>query len=208
MKWRPGRKLRGLMLFLALSPLFLVALYCSLPWLLITRDVAAVDQGQVDVLLHCAISPRSTADEYMAALWRQGRGARIVCVSNAVSPEIFPGDFARRHLIELGVPESAVDSYHKVRQDCAAPEIRDLAAWGKARGWRSAIMFLRPEDSATQLGKAKYYFQREGISLSVIWRQQDYDELTHDWWKTHWKAQALVQSGMEKTLDALYAECR
>src|SRR5262249_59080623 len=110
------------------------ALFFALPKLLI----APMNAVKSDVILHGSIDMHSTADEYVVDLYRQGMARKIVCLSSQGSWELYPGDYAREHLISLGVPAEDVLSLRLPTVPCGAVNIPMIAEFVKAPGWRSA----------------------------------------------------------------------
>jgi len=189
---------------LGLSLAVCVALFFALPKLLI----APANATKSDVILHSSISPHSAADEYVADLYRQGVARKIVCVSTQVSWELYPGDFAREHLISLGVPAEDVISMRLPTVPCPAVNLPRIVELVKANGWRSALWVTQPEDSRYAGRLTRRFFEREGVALAVSYAPKDREEVTQNWWTTHWKTQRMVGEVMSDTLDLFYSECR
>ncbi|HKQ79213.1 MAG TPA: hypothetical protein VJ810_36295 [Blastocatellia bacterium] len=201
---RRRRWTRRALMTLGLSLAVCVALFFALPTLLI----APANATKSDVILHGAISPHSKADEYVADLYRMGIARKIVCVSSQVSWELYPGDYAREHLISLGVPSEDVISMRQPTVPCGAVNRPRVVEFVKANGWRSALIITHPEDSRYADRLNRRFFEREGIAVSVSYAPKDREELTQDWWRTHWKTQRMVGEVMSVTLDLFYSECR
>jgi len=202
-----GRKriwLRRALISLCLLLAGCVVLFFALPKLLI----APANVAKSDVILHSSISTQSTADEYVVDLYRQGVARKIVCVSSQISWELYPGDYAREHLISLGVPAEDVLSLRLPVAPCDAVNLPTVAEFVKAHGWRSALLITHPEDSRYAARVARRFFEREGVSTAVSYAPEDREELTRNWWRTHWKTQRMVAEAMSITLDLFYAECR
>jgi uncharacterized SAM-binding protein YcdF (DUF218 family) len=194
------RALISLGLFLAIC----VALFFALPKLLI----APASATKSDVILHGSISPHSAADEYVADLYRKSVARKIVCVSSQVSWGLYPGDYAREHLISLGVPAEDVISMRLPTAHCGAENLPRVVEFVKANGWRSALLITHPEDSRYAGRLNRRYFEREGVAISVSYAPKDRAELTQSWWRTHWKTQRFVGEVLSVTLDLFYSECR
>jgi hypothetical protein len=159
------------------------------------------------VILHLAIDPRSDSNLYVAELYRQGMASKIICVSSPVAWEAYPADYARRHLIALGVPEEDVSALHVPLTDCAAEVLPHLVEYVKAGGWRSALLVVAPAGSRLGRQVAERYFNRAGIRVSVTYSLRDRQELLDGWWRTYWKAQRIVSAAMGSALDLLYPQC-
>jgi uncharacterized SAM-binding protein YcdF (DUF218 family) len=182
--------------------------FFSLPWLLITRLPNEPTQlPTADVIIHGAISQQTQTDEWIAQLYRQGKAQTILCVSGPVSWDVYTADYARQHLIALGVPAERVLSLRLPQEECFAPNAQRLADYVKAQGWPRALMVVRPAESYSVGSRAEKYFQRAGLQLTLTYPQADYEELVADWWKTHRKAQLIIQATVIVLLDAAYAEC-
>jgi len=201
---RRRRWTRRVLISLGLSLAVCVALFFALPQLLI----APADVTKSDVILHNSISPHSAADEYVADLYRQGFARKIVCVSSQVSWELYPGDFAREHLISLGVPAEDVISMRLPIAPCGAVNFQSIVKFVKANGWRSALLVTHPESSRYAGRLTRRFFESEGVALAVSYAPKDREELTQNWWGTHWKTQRMVGEVMNDTLDLFYSECR
>src|SRR5215475_9540452 len=200
---RRRRWIRRALISLGLSLAICVAIFFALPNLLI----APANTAKSDVILHCSISPQSMADEYVADLYRRGLARKIVCISSQVSWELYPGDFARQHLISLGVPPEDVISMRLPTAPCFGANLPRVVEFVKANGWRSALLISHPEDSRYAARLTRRFFEREGVALAVSYAPKDREELTQDWWSTHWKTQRFVAEVMSVTLDLLYSEC-
>ncbi len=196
----PRRVLISLGLFLAVF----VAFFFALPALLI----APANVAKSDVILHSSISKHSTADEYVADLYRQSVARKVVCLSSQVSWELYPGDFAREHLISLGVPAEDVISLRLPTAPCGAVNLPRIVDFVKAHGWRSALLVTGPEDSRYAARLTRGFFEREGIAIAVSYAPKDREDLTRGWWRTHWKTQRMAGEVMSATLDLFYSECR
>lgn len=205
MKIRVNRKFR---FFLAISlAMFGVVVFSffSLPWLLISSlPTDAAQLPSADVIIHWNSTPRSQSDDWVAELYQKGKAKQIVCVSTPISWDIYPADYARQHLIAMGVPAENILTLHLGPEPCAAPNIKRVAEYVKSQRWQSAIGVTGPINSSSRMQK---YFQHQGIKLALTYYQKDRDELTNDWWKTHWKVQAMSEAVMVGILDSAYSEC-
>jgi hypothetical protein len=181
-----------------------VALFFALPGLLI----APASVAKSDVILLCAISKHSAADKYAIDLYRRGVAPKIVCVSSQISADLYPSDYVRDGLISQGVPAEDVISLHLPLAPCAGAELPKIVDFVKANGWKSALCVTHPEDSRYSDSLARRFFEREGIALAVGYSQEDREELTRNWWRTHWKTQRMVNGAMTIVLDRFYSECR
>ena len=178
----------------------------SLPTLLIASlPTDAAQLPATDVIIHWATGPHSESDQWVAELYRQGKAKQILCVSTPVSWEVYAADFARQHLISLGIPAENVLSLHLELEPCSAPNAKQVAAYAKAQGWHSALVVTGVITAGSRLEK---YFHQEGVTLARTYSPQDRDELTRSWWREHWKIQYLIGSAVEILLDSMYAECR
>ena len=195
---------RRVLFSLILSLAICIAFFFALPSLMI----APVDITKSDVILHSSISPQSFADEYVADLYRQGVGRKIVCVSSQISWKLYPGDYAREHLISLGVPAEDVISLRMPTEPCLAINLPRVVEFVKSNGWRSALVISHPENSRYAGRLIPKYFEKEGISVAVSYAPRDREELTRNWWGTHWKTQRMVGGVMSLSLDFFYSECR
>ena len=180
------------------------ALFFSLPALLI----APASVAKSDVILYGAISKHSAADKYVIDLYRRGVARKIVCVSSQVSWELYPGDYVRDSLVAQGVNAEDVISLRLPIAPCGGAQLPRIVEFVKARGWKSALYVIHPEDSRYTDTLARRFFEREGIALSVSYSPEDREELTRNWWRTHWKTQRIVGEAMIITLDRFYSECR
>lgn len=181
-----------------------VGLFFALPTLLI----APASMAQSDCILHGAISKHSAADKYVVDLYRRGVARKIVCVSSQFSRELYPGDYVRESLISQGVPAEDVISLRLPIAPCGGAYLPRMVEFVKANGWKSALYVTHPEDSRYSDNLARRFFEREGVALAVSYSPEDREELTRNWWRTHWKTQRMVASAMMITLDRFYSECR
>jgi hypothetical protein len=199
---RPS-KLRLLVKVLALLAALAIVLFFSLPLFFAPARVAPAD-----AILHLAIDSRSHGDEYVTKLYRDGLAKTIVCATSQVSWEVYLADFAREHLVQLGIPAADVSVMHLPILECGA-EYRPLfVSYLKERGWRRVIFVVNP--TLTRLGRwrTESYFRDAGIEATFTFVPEDRAEMLDAWWRTHWKAQYVVLALMNSSLDLLYARCR
>ncbi|HWQ33277.1 MAG TPA: hypothetical protein VNQ79_10495 [Blastocatellia bacterium] len=71
-----------------------------------------------------------------------------------------------------------------------------------------ALLVVRPPDSRFSRRLMERYFSREGITVNLAYSSNDYAELTDGWWRTHWKAQQMVEAAASTVPDSLCPECR
>ncbi|HEU0172694.1 MAG TPA: hypothetical protein VFV58_00400 [Blastocatellia bacterium] len=181
-----------------------VALFFALPALLIAPATVA----KSDVIVHGAISKHSAADKYVIDLYRRGMARKILCVSSQVSQELYPSDYVRESLISQGVPAEDVISLRMPIEPCDGAYLAKLVEFVKANGWKSALYVTNPEDSRYSDNLARRIFEKEGVALSVSYSPEDREELTRNWWRTHWKTQRMVGEAMIIALDRFYSQCR
>jgi uncharacterized SAM-binding protein YcdF (DUF218 family) len=201
---KKGRWTRRVLITLVFSLAIILVLFFALPQLLIAPAIAT----KSDIIIHGSISPQSTANEYVADLYKQGLARKVVIVSSQVSWNLYPGDYARDRLIALGVPAEDVISMRLPIVACGALNLTTIVGFVKTNGWRSAILITHPEDSRYAARLSRSYFEREGISTSVSYSPRDKEELTRNWWREHSKTQRMVGEVMNVTLDMFYSECR
>jgi hypothetical protein len=196
--------LRKIIIALALFITGGLALFFALPTLLI----AAPQAEKVDVILHNAIDARSQTDAYVAELYRQGFAGKIVCISSQVSWETYPADYARQHLIYMGIPEQNVLVLHLPIPDCQATSFRRIAEYVKSQGWQRALLLSYPQQSRYDKWLAGKIFEKQNIGLAVTYPPDDEAELTTSWWREHWKVQRMINGAIIIPLDRIYSECR
>lgn len=192
------------MISLGLLAAVCVALFFALPALLIAPATVA----KSDVIVHGAISKHSAADKYVIDLYRRGMARKILCVSSQVSQELYPSDYVRESLISQGVPAEDVISLRMPIEPCDGAYLAKLVEFVKANGWKSALYVTNPEDSRYSDNLARRIFEKEGVALSVSYSPEDREELTRNWWRTHWKTQRMVGEAMIIALDRFYSQCR
>src|SRR5262245_43774076 len=133
---------------------------------------------------------------------------KIVCVSPQLSWELYPSDYVRESLISQGLPAENVISMRLPIEPCDKAYLTRVAEFVKANGWKSALYVTQPEYSRYMDSLARGVFEREGITVAVSYSPEDRDELTRDWWRTHWKTQRITGEAMIVVLDRFYSECR
>lgn len=163
---------------------------------------------RADVILHLAINPHSESDAYIADLYREKLSKKIVCVSSQISWETYPADYARLHLISLGVPAEDVLVLHLPITDCPAVSMGQIVSYVANQGWSSVLLVSNPESSRYSGWMARRAFEKQKISAAVTYSPVDRRELTSDWWRTHWKVQRLADQYMIILFDIVYPDCR
>jgi hypothetical protein len=194
----------GALISLGLPAVGCAALFFALPALLI----APAGMAKSDVILYGAISKHSAADKYVIDLYRRGVARKIVCVSSQVSWELYPSDYVRESLVSQGVHAEDVISLRLPLAPCGGAQEPRVVEFVKAHGWKSALYVIHPEDSRYVDNLARRFFEREGVALSVSYSPEDREELTRNWWRTHWKTQRMVGEALIIALDRFYSECR
>jgi hypothetical protein len=202
---KQGRRwARRVLISLGLLAAGCVAFFFTLPALLI----APTGEAKSDVILYGAISKHSAADKYVIDLYRHGVARKIVCVGSQVSHELYPSDYVRESLISQGAPAEDVISLRLPLSPCGMPYLTKIVEFVKANGWKSALYVTHPEDSRYTDNLARRLFEKEGVTLAVSYSPEDRNELTRDWWRSHWKTQRMVGETMIIILDRFYSECR
>jgi len=196
--------LRTIIIVLALFIIGSLLLFFSLPRLLI----APTQVEKVDVILHNAIDARTTTDDYVAELYRLGYAGKIVCISPQASWETYPADYARKHLIYMGIPEQNIMVLHLPIPDCPAGSFRLIADYVYSQGWKRALLITYPQQSRYEGWLAGKIFEKQKIGLVVTYPPDDEDELTTNWWREHWKVQRMINAAIVIPLDRFYSECR
>lgn len=195
---------KRLLLAVVLSVGLSTLLFFCLPWLVIGR----ADTPASDVILHFALDERLNGDVYAAELLRQGKARHIVCLSSQASWQVYPADYARQHLIELGVPASQVTTFYlPAAPACRAQLMPVIADYVKRQGWRRALMVVEPTVSAANRRIASRVFARAGLQLGLTYNPRDYAVLTTNWWREHWKTQRIIGEALSTGFDFFYPEC-
>ena len=199
-----SRRFRWTVVFLLVTLVVVASTFLLLPWILI----APSQTPPSDVLLHFAISPFTNTDEYVADLYRQKVAKKIVCITGASVCAMYPADYARQHLLELGVPAEDVLTLHLPSADCLAPNMPHLIEMMKPHSWQQALLVVPPPFSRTNGSVAAKYFHREGLQLAVTHVPSEQEGFTFLWWTKHKPAQTIVDATINGMLDQLYPECR
>jgi hypothetical protein len=202
MNERKKRVLRRALITLAALILFLVGLFLSLPLLFAPPDVAPAD-----VIMHLAIEARLHGDEYVARLYAEGVARKVICASSQASWEVYPADYARAHLIELGVRADDISVLHFPITDCGGEVMPVLISRLKEQGAKSVLLVVDPTVTRFGRWRTRSRFQEAGIN-AVTFAAEDRRAMLDRWWRTHWKAQRIVLTLMNSSLDLLYAPCR
>jgi hypothetical protein len=114
----------------------------------------------------------------------------------------------RDHLVTLGVKREDARSYHQPIYYCRVQSLVDLAKYLKSQGWRRVLIICKPENSRGFAWHGRRILGDEGIKVAVGYAPDDFNELTDEWWKTHWKVQRFVGEAINTSLDFFYPECR
>lgn len=177
----------------------------------ILLPVVLIAEGQVvpsDVIVDLAMNPHSDSDFYIAQLYRAGVAPRILLVSSPIGADVYPSDYVRPHLVEMGVPASAVTILHLPLADCAAQNLPALVEHLQQRGWRRVQLVVPPLGSRLGQSVTARHFRERSIQFAMTYAPRDRDEYASGWWHTHWKAQAMIGVLFGYALDQLYPECR
>jgi hypothetical protein len=181
-----------------------VLAFFGLPWLTVGDADTAT---RVDAIYLGAFDPRLRTDEYVVALYRQGVAPKIVCFGNAITCDIFPADFARQQLIDLGIPPANVSVFHTPDTDCRAQLAPPLINSARQNGFRSVLMIGDPAGSRMHRRVFHPKFKVAGIDLFTGYPAAAKAELLDGWWRSHWKMQRMTREPLETGLDFFYAEC-
>lgn len=201
-KRRNRKPRRWLRVASAIAGLLAIA-YFSLPLFFAPARVAPAE-----VILHLAIDPRSRGDEYVRRLYEEGVARRIIAASSQISWKVYSADFARAHLIEMGVPAENVSILHLPMLECGAEYLPILADHLKQQGFRSVLVIVSPTLTRWGQRRSESYFRAAGIQATVTFVPEARAAMLDRWWRTHWKAQAIALALMNSTIDLLYARCR
>ncbi len=202
-RWRTSQRFRWAIRLLLAVLALVVIVFFSLPWLLI----APPQTPPSDVILHYAIAPNTDADEYVAALYRQQVAQKIVCINLGSECGNYT-EYARQHLLELGVPAADVLTLPLPSVDCLAANLPRFTALAKAQGWQHSLLVLRPAVTRTDGRLAAKYFNRAGLHLAVTSAPGERANFTFLWWAKHETAQAMMDATVNGVLDQIYPECR
>ena len=185
-----------------------LVLLLGLGFLLLPRlAVDEAENAQADALYLMVFDPRLRTDEYAVQLYRQGLVKKLVCVSNAMTCDVFPADYARQHLIALGVPESDVLMLHTPDTDCRAQLFPPMLKFTQEQGWRRIVWLVDPAGSRMTRRVHQPRYRAQGIEMWVTYPPDARTELLDGWWREHWKVQRLTRDALETTLDWFYVEC-
>lgn len=189
---------------LAVFSVLAIFTFFTLPWLAVGETQAV---PHVDAIYLMSFDPRLKADEYAVSLYRQGIASKIVCTSNAMTCDIFPADFARQQLIDLGIPPENVLVFHTPDTDCRAQLAPPTIAFAQIHGWHSLLWIGDP--AGTRMGRRVLQpkFKAAGIELFITYPPTAKDELLDGWWRSHWKMQRMSREPLESGLDLFYSEC-
>ncbi len=196
--------LRRGVIALALCLLLAVFGFFALPWLAVGETQPA---PRVDALYLMSFDPRLQVGEYATALYRQGLARKIVCAGNAMTCDIFPAEFARQHLIELGVPADDVLVMRTPDTDCRAQLAPPTIAYAQQHGWRRVAWLGDPAGSRMSRRVFVPKFKAAGIELFVVYPAAAKEDLLDGWWRSHWKMQRMSREPLESGLDLFYSEC-
>ena len=196
-RWRWA--IRGFLAFCLLACL----VFFALPWLLITTPQAPPSE----VILHYAVASNTEADDYVAQLYRQQVGGKIVCIALGTQCETY-ADYARQHLLELGIPADDVLTLPLPGAACLAPNLPRFTELMQAHHWQQAVLVVRPQVSRTDGELVRNYFQRAGLRLAVTHAPGDRAAFTALWWTKYPTAQAVIEAIVNGVLDRIYPECR
>ena len=180
-----------------------VAFFIGLPRFV----VGEAEVQPVEALYLAAFDPRLQTDEYAASLYQQGLAHKIVCMSNAITCDIFPADFARQHLIELGVPAADVLILHTPDTDCRAQLFLPTLRFAQTHGWRRIAWIVDPAGSRFMRRVLQPKFKAAGLEMFVTYPPAARAELIDGWPRSHWKMQRMTREPLEVTLDFFYPEC-
>ena len=181
-----------------------VMVFFALPWLVKGEADATF---HVDALYLTAFDPRLQTAEYAAALYRQGYAPKIVCMSNAITCDIFPADFARAHLMALGVPAADILLLHTPDTDCRAQLFLPTVKFAQDHGWHSVAWLVDPAGSRATRRVLQPKFKAAGLAMFVAYPPAAGAELADGWWRSHWKMQRMTREPLENLMDVFYAEC-
>lgn len=201
-RWQTSRRFRWAVI-LALDFLVGSIVLLTLPrWLITTPQTPPSD-----VILHHAIASNTDADGYVVQLYRQGIGKKIVCIALSTPCETF-ADYARQHLLALGVPAEDVLTLPLPGAACLAPNLPRFTELMKTHHWQQAVLVLHPQVSRTDGAVARKYFQQAGLGLAITHAPGQRASYTPLWWTKYETAQAAIDALVNGTLDRIYPECR
>ncbi len=194
---------RKILIVTAIIIVLPVVTFFSLPLLLSPSEVM-----RADCIIHSAIDSRLNGDNFVAQLYTEGVASKIVCISSQASWDVYPADFAREHLIELGVRASDITALRLPMVECGA-QFRPLVVDHlRKNGWKSALLVADPSITRVSRSGIISHFRKAGIDVAITFAPKDREDMLDRWWRTHWKAQRVVLGIMNSTLDMLYPSCR
>lgn len=199
---RTGRSAKMLTLLVSVI-VFVFSLFLGLPLLFAAGAVAPAD-----VILHLAIDARMHGDEYVAELYQKGVARKVICASSQASWDVFPSDYSRDHLLELGLPAEDVSVQHLPMTECGAEVMPHLIEHLKSRGVKSVLLVVGPTLTRYADWRTRSRFRAAGIDSRITFSPEDRRAVFEGWWHTHWKAQHIVSTLMNSSFDLLYASCR
>jgi hypothetical protein len=199
-----GRWFRRVLLLAAILVVTTTAALWLLPRLLIKTEVNPLPAGEA--IIQVAFDPEECRQ--VADLYRRGLGRKVVCASSQFSPGEFVADYSRLHLAELGVSANDIEVQHLPLTDCFGEVVPELIGLVQRRGWKTVLFVVYPEDSRAIGGLVPLNFEASGIRAIVTYSQESRNELIDGWWRTHWKAQRVVDAAFETALDRCFSKCR
>lgn len=203
MRFRGALRARKMLVVTAIIILLPLITFFSLPFLLSPSEVT-----RADCIIHSAIDSRLSSDNFVAELYAQGIASKIVCISTQASWDVYPADFAREHLIEMGVRAGDITALRLPMVECGAQNRPLVVEHLKKNGWKSALLVVDPSITRVSRWTITNDFRQAGIDVSIAFAPQERDYMLDRWWRTHWKAQRVVLGIMNSTLDMLYPSCR
>ncbi len=203
MRFRGALRVRKRFVVPTLIIVLPLIMFFSLPLMLASSEVT-----RSDCIIHSAIDSRLSGDAYVAQLYSQGIASKIVCISTQASWDVYPADFAREHLIEMGIRAEDVTALRLPMVECGAQNRPLVVEHLRKNGWKSALLIVDPSITRVSRWMITRDFRKAGIDVSISFAPQDREQMLTRWWRTHWKAQRVVLGIMNSTLDFLYPSCR
>ena len=200
---RAKQWLRRILIGVAVLLLLVFAAILSIPAIF-----APETRAPADVILHLASDARLQGDEYVVRLFRDGLARNVICASSQASWDLYAADASKAHLIELGLPAEAISVLHLPITECGAETLPFLINALTSRGAKSALLVVDPTTTRYGEWRARQRFSEAGISVSTTFEIADRNRMLDQWWRSHWKAQRVVGTIMNSTLDLMYAPCR
>ena len=155
-----------------------------------------------------AIDARLSGDEFVARLYSERLAPRVVCASSQASWDIYPADYAREHLIKLGVAAQDVTSLRLPMVECGAENRPIVIDYLKRNGWRKVLLVVDPSITRINRWSVVRTFRENGVDVAIAFDPNERTEMLRGWWRTHWKAQRVILGIMNSMLDMMYAKCR